>query len=260
MVKELKNNVQELKESPVVPFTVIVGNLRAYTEGEWEDIIIDFPQNEENIGKLVEKAMDEDNKAMIVLDIDYREDCMYMRDFIGDFLNQEEINALNMIAKLIGDEPHPAVEAYLQNDSGLSLAELANLFVQETEIPYYPYKFDGSDNPEIMDRLSEEAKMGWTVIEEKEGLVDMLSSIPLGTTNVMDYLDVEAVGRDLSLSGDCTLLEDGYYDIQKEGPDLSAYTMDEIKEKLAEREQKIQQEKKGKVKEQQRTLNISPSL
>lgn len=266
MVKELKNNVQELKESPVVPFTVIVGNLRAYTEGDWEDILIDFPQNEENIQKLVEKATDEDSKTMIVLDIDYREDCRYMRDFIGEFLNQEEINELNTIAKLIGDEPHPAVETYLQNDSNLSLTELANLFVQESEIPYYPYKFEGSDNPELMERLSEEEKMGYSYIESFAETKLILENLQFGEMRAKDYIDVEAVGRDLSLSGDYLLTENGYYNARQSGPDLETYTMDKIKEGLAEREvhlekgERIQQDKKGKAKEQQSTPHISPSL
>ncbi len=256
----LKENSIQKKKEPA--FEIWLGNLRKYTEGNLEGEWIRFPQEEPYLQEVVRRIAGPDNDEMMIFDIDTREDCRYMRDLIGEWSHVDE---LNTIARLIGDAPHPAVEAYLQEHSGLTFTELANLFMQESEIPYYPYKFDGSDNPEVMERLSNEAKMGWTVIEEREGLVDMLKGIPLGTTNVMDYLDVEAVGQGLSLSGYCTLAEDGYYNVQQEGPDLSAYTMDEIKAELADREQKQQEKISGKENEKdykkpERSPFMSPSL
>lgn len=89
----------------------------------------------------------------------------------------------------------------------------------------------------------------------------MLKNIPLGTTNVLDYLDVEAVGQGMSLSGVCSLAEDGYYDMQQEGPDLSIYTMDEIKAELADREQKQQEKISEKdYKKPERSPSMSPSF
>ena len=259
MEKELKENSVQ---NPMKPFMVTVGNLRAYTEGDFaENVILDFPQGEENIRRMVDKVTDSDSKTMIVLDIDYREDCRYIKDFIGDFLNEESINELNMIAKLIGDEPHPAVKAYLQEDFNLSLTELANLFIQESEIPYYPYEFNGSNNSELMERLSEEEKMGYTYIESISNLLSTLENLQINETSVLNYLDVEAVGRDMASEGSVVLTKAGYYDCKMNGPDLSAYTMDEIKAELAEREQKQQEKISEKnYKKSERSPSMSPSL
>lgn len=250
-------------------FSVTVANLWKYdTEGGYaEDVTINFPENEETIKKELEKVTYEDHKTLVVLDIETREESEYMYEAIGDFQSPESLDTLNVIANLMGDEPHPAAEAYLQENPGLSFEEITNLFMQESEIPYYPYEFDGSGNPELMERLSNEEKMGYTYIEGFPELHAALENLEINETSVINYLDVEAIGRDLSLNGN-TLLENGYFDSKANSLDLSVYTVDEIKQELAEREQAVelekeerieQQEKTGKTKEQQR-IPQAPSL
>lgn len=258
------------KESRREPaFSVTVANLWKYdTErGYAEDVTINFPEDEEKIKQKLEKVTYEGHKTLVVLDIETREESEYMYETIGDFQSPESLDTLNVIADLMGDEPHPAVEAYLQENPGLSFEEIANLFMQESEIPYYPYEFTGSGNPELMERLSNEEKMGYTYIEGSPELHAALENLEINETSVINYLDVEAIGRDLSMNGD-TLLENGYFDSKENSLDLSVYTMDEIKQELAEREQAVkvekeerigQQEKTGKTKEQKR-IPQSPSL
>lgn len=232
------------------PFEVWLGNLRKYTEGELEGEWISFPQGESKLQEMVRKIAGPDNDELMIMDISTREDCGYMHKIIGEW---SKVDELNTIARLMGDETHPAVEAYLQANPYSTIQELANLFMQESEIPYYPYEFDGSNDQKVMENLSAEAKMGYTMIESNSELNDMLKSMPLGTRSVKEYLDAEAVGRDLSLSDYVDLTEEGYYDKRQEEPDLSLYTMDQIKEELAQQEQQARQEEQAQQeqKEQQ---------
>lgn len=250
------------------PFEVWLGNLRKYTEGDLEGKWISFPQGESELQEMVRKIAGPDNDELMIMDISTREDCGYMREIIGEW---SKVDELNTVAKLIGDEPHPAVEAYLQANI-VSLQELANLFMQESEIAYFPYDFDGSDNPEVMNMLSAEEKMGYTYIERFPGLQSELENLQINETSIMSYLDVGAIGRDLSFSGSY-LTDHGYYDERMKAPNLSLYTMDQIKEELAQQEQqarqeeqaqqeqKEQQEKETAVhKEQRQKPPLSPSM
>lgn len=239
------------------PFEIYLDNLAAYTAGKAKGEWISLPQQEDALREIVSRiAAPEDE--MMISDVSVREGCEYVRDVIGEWSN---VYDLNMIAKLIGDDPHPAVQAYVEAGDTLSVEEFANLLMQEESIPFYPYEFEGSNNPEIMDKLSEEQKMGYTVIESNPEIKAMLESTQLGTSNVMGYIDVEAVGRDLSYSDYVFLNENGYYDKRAEGPDLEHYTMDEIREQLAEKEASLEQ-KQSQVqsKRRQHTPDISPSM
>ena len=258
---DLKNKVGEMKNT----FGVWLGNLHKYTEGNLEGEWVYFPQEEEHLQEVINRISGPNKDELMIFDTDMGESCEYLGEMIGEWSRVDE---LNTIAKLLGNEEHPAVEAYLQREVNLSLTELANLIMQENEIAYYPYEFDGSDDQKVMESLSAEEKMGYTMIESDEELKYFLKNRTIGTSNAMSYFDAEAIGRDMSLSDYVTLTEDGYYNNKADGLNLSAYTMDEIKEELAEREQEVQQEKaekilqekKGKTKEQQRTPHFSPSL
>lgn len=252
--KDLKNKVENT-------FGVWLGNLHKYTEGDLEGEWVYFPQKEEHLQEVINRISGPNKDELMIFDTDMGESCEYLGEMIGEWSRVDE---LNTIARLLGNEEHPAVEAYLQNASNLSLTELANLIMQEDEIAYYPYEFEGSDNQKVMEALSGEAKMGYTMIEADEDLKRFLKNKTIGTSNMMNYVDAEAIGRDMSLSDYVSLTESGYYDKRADSLNLSAYTMDEIKEELAERE--VQQQKtekivqKGKSKEQQRTPRFTPTL
>ena len=163
---------------------------------------------------------------------------------------------LNVIAKLIGEEEHPNVEAYIETNGNVTLSELANLFMQEEEIPFYPYEFEGSDNPEVMDRLSNEEKLGYTIIERNIELKRLLENTMLPSGSVMDFIDVTNIGRDYSYSGYADLYENGYLDKKSSGPDLTYYTLEEIRaEILAEEKRKKETEQELQKEEVKREIS-----
>lgn len=255
--KDLKNTVGEVENT----LGVWLGNLHKYTEGNLAGEWVYFPQKEEHLQEVMNRISGPNKDELMIFDTDIGESCGYLREMIGEWSRVDE---LNTIAKLLGNDEHPAVEAYLQNESNLSLTELANLIMQEDEIAYYPYEFEGSNDMKVMNSLTTEEKMGYTCIEKSE-LTSVLENLQLNETSIINYLNVGDIGRDLSFSG-YTLTENGYYDSNANDMNLSAYTMDEIKEELAEREREVQQQKtekivqKGKTKEQQRTPCFTPTL
>lgn len=171
----------------------------------------------------------------MIMDYSIESNCRFMRNYIKEW---DDVTELNTIARLIGNEEHRKVEAYLEDTSELSLLEVANLFMQEDEISFYPYEFEGSDNLTVMDTLSDEEKMGYTILESDMELKNQLESMQIAGVSVLNYLNVEAIGRDYSFNN-ATLYEDGYYNKSENKLDLKLYTMKEIEEEIAEREQSV---------------------
>lgn len=238
------------------PFEIYLENLAAYTAGGMKGEWIQLPKKEETLREMAARIANPEEEVMIS-DVSVREDCGYMREIIGEWSN---VYDLNLIAQMIGDEPHPAVQAYIETQNTPTVEELANLLLQEDEIPFHPYEFENSDDPELMGRLSEEEKMGYTMIESNPDLKAALENMRLGEGNVMNYIDVEAVGRDESINN-VSLCKGGYYDMREEGPDLDAYTLGEIRGKLAEKEPSAgQRQAQARQKERQRQPDISPSM
>lgn len=221
------------------PFEIWVGNLAAYTEGRLVGEWIPLPQKEERLDEAIAKISRNRKDEIMIMDYSIRSNCRFMKDYINEW---DDVKELNTIARLIGDEEHRKVEAYLESDSGLSLLEIANLFMQEDEIPFYPYEFEGSDNLKVMYTLSNEKKMGYTILESDMELKNQLESMQIDGVSVLSYLDVEAIGRDYSYNN-ATLYEDGYYNMSENRLDLKLYTMKEIEEEIAEREQSAEEKK-----------------
>ena len=223
-------------ETPIELYVVnIAKSSEENLEGEW----ISLPQDEKDLKQVLDRLSENDKNQLVTHDVSTREDCTYIRDMIREWDNIYEIN---VIAHMIGNEPHPAVEAYIEDNADLSLAEVANLFVQETKIPYFPYEFKGSDDPEVMQTLLDEEKMGYTFIETNPDLKHILDTVNVGTNTFSKYIDVEAIGRDMQTSDYVSLYENGYYDKGVEGPNLSLHTMEEIKEQLRQSDLRQEQQ------------------
>ena len=84
--------------------------------------------------------------------------------------------------------------------------------------------------------------MGFTILESNMELIMQLESMQIDGVSVLDYINVEAIGRDYSFNN-ATLYEDGYYNMSENGLDLKLYTMKEIEEEIAEREQSAEEKK-----------------
>lgn len=101
--------ITETKEAVTkAPFSAWVGNLHAYTEGKTEGRWIDFPQSKENLQKAINDISKNGAHEIFIADYDFRDDCTYLNNIFSEY---SSISELNVIAKLIGSEQHPAVEA-----------------------------------------------------------------------------------------------------------------------------------------------------
>ena len=211
------------------PLELWVGDLSEYVseklDGEW----ISLPQSEENLQRFLDKVSKNGEHEVFIADYNCRNDCAYLEEVVGEYSN---IPDLNIIAQLIGDEMHNKVEYYvLSSKTSLTPLELANALMQKDEIPFYEYEFPNSDNASVMARLSNEEKMGNTLLEQSN-LRPQLENLNVAGAVLLDYINVEAIGRDYAMSGYVDLYDDGYIDSQAEGIDLNYYTMEEIKEEL----------------------------
>ena len=231
------------------PFEIWVGNLASYVEGKLEGKWISLPQPEENLKAALAEISRNGEDEIAIMDYSFRADCIYLEKCFGEWSN---VTDLNIIASLIGDEDHSKVEVYLDINKGLSLSEIANLFMQEEEIPFYEYEFEGSNNEMLMNRLSNEEKMGYTLLESDMELKNRLETMKIVGISVLDYLDVEAIGRDY-LYNDAALYENGYYNMAESGPNLGLYTMEEIAEEVAAREQIAEEKKEAEIQEEEVT-------
>lgn len=264
--KENKTALKKLEQKNMAeaPFEIWVGNLASYTEGKLEGEWISLPQKEKDLKATIAAISRNGKDEIAIMDYSFRSDCRYLEQCFNEWSN---IAGLNVIAHLIGEEEHPKVEAYIDNNAGLPISKIANLFMQEEAIPFYPYEFEGSDNPEVMNRLSVEEKMGYTILERNIELKRLLESTMLPSGSVMDFIDVTNIGRDYSYSGYAALYDEGYFDISESGPDLNYYTIEEIAEEIAEQEQEVEEKREEEIQEetvkekpQQRMQEKAPSL
>lgn len=242
--------ITETKEAVTkAPFSAWVGNLHAYTEGKTEGRWIDFPQSKENLQKAINDISKNGAHEIFIADYDFRDDCTYLNNIFSEY---SSISKLNVIAKLIGSEQHPAVEAYLSQDDGVSLKQLANLYMQESEIPYHTFSFEGSDNPDVMKQLSDEGKIGYELVEAYD-IKEQLKGITVNEVDISQYIDIEAIGRDAIMDGfECC--DGGYYISNEKSVNTDYYTMEEIEEELDEMEpaQNAEVEKTVDVEKEQK--------
>ncbi|MBO5259036.1 MAG: antirestriction protein ArdA [Agathobacter sp.] len=237
--------------------SIWVGNQRKYTEGDLDGKWIRLPKKSEDLETILNQISNHGQDELAIMDIDLGDNCSWLSDYIDEY---DDIRELNVLAKLIGENDHPAVDTYLINGGNLTISELANLLIQEEEIPFFPYEFEGSDNPEVMRNLTSEEKMGYTVIEQDKNLKGFLDTYEVGgMTNIGQYINVGNIGRDLSFSDYVDLSENGYLDKRMEFPDLNAYTIEEIEMELDEQELKLQKlepqkvEQKEQIKQKEKT-------
>ena len=134
-------------------------------------------------------------------------------------------------------EEHPGAELYISHAGNLTIGEICNVLMQEEQLPYMEYEFEGSDNPEVIRNMSSETKLGYTLLESNIALKKMLEDTEIGSSTLNHYIDVEGIGRDMILSGYADVGEDGWYDPQATQPELEKYTMDDIKEYIKENQE-----------------------
>ncbi len=231
------------------PFAVYAESLAPYVAGEHSGQWLALPMEENALRVRLQNILGP-SEELFLTDYHFREDCQYMGEIFTEYSN---IYDLNTVAYLAADGEHPSVAAYCQSQS-VTVEELANLFCQEADIPFYAYEFEGIEHA---DYLSAEEKMGRTIVGRDQELVGILRS-----KGLEDYLDYEAIGREASYSG-ITLFDNGY--IESRGLDsIHPQTMQEIREELAqERLQETQRnipDKKTTQPEPQRARRQSLSL
>ncbi len=215
---------------PEKPIEIFVGNLARYTEGVLDGRWLALPMQQKELDAALNEISKNGRDELILMDRYVRSDCACLGELVGEWSN---ISDINTVASLIGDGLSPAVEAYAASAGISNLEELANIILQEERIPFYEYSFEGADDPEVMDHLSKEEKMGYTMIEQEEELKRQLDTLTIGGVPLSCYINVEEVGRDLSYNGYFHLYEYGYVNTQEKVPDLSLYKMEEITKSIS---------------------------
>lgn len=211
------------------PITLWVGNQRTYTEGNIVGEWINLPMEDSKLEEVLSNISNDFKDEMYIADSSFREDCSYLYDVISEY---DRVQDINVVAKLIGDKSHPAVEIYLKYDKNVSMEQIANLLLQEDEINYFTYEFDGVDNPNVLNALSNEMKLGYTMIENDSQLKETLEKLEVDGISIMNYVNVEDIGRDMVLSGFIEIGDEGYLDIRYLSLDLEKYSIKEINQEL----------------------------
>lgn len=220
------------KENPI---SIWVGNLHLYNEGTLDGKWLELPMKDEELDKVLAEISRDGNHEIMIFDKESREDCQAICNELGEY---ESIREVNLVAKLLGNEPHPAAETYIEYSGDLSMSEIANLIYQEEEIPYFEYDFEGVDDKNSFYLMPNETKLGYTMIERNSELKSVLENTKVNGTNLYSYIDVNRIGRDAVLSGYVDVAEYGYLERSVEGPKLDKYTVEEINQELKEEEKR----------------------
>lgn len=237
------------------PISIWVGNLHLYNTGKLEGDWINLPMKDEELDAVLAEISRDGRHEVMIFDKESREDCQAICNEIGEY---EDIHEVNLVAKLLGNEPHPAVELFVEHSGSLSLREIANLIYQEDEIPYYEYDFDGIQDKNSFSLMSDETKLGYTMIEQNEKLKKVLESTKVNGTSLYSYVDVNGIGRDAVLSGYVEVAEYGYLERSVEGPKLDKYTVEQINAEIKEEEKR--QDLAEKLKGVEEPSQVTPKM
>lgn len=240
------------KENPI---SIWVGNLHLYNEGKLEGRWLDLPMKDEKLDAALAEISRDGQHEIMIFDKESREDCSAICDKIGEY---ERIHEVNLVAKLLGNEPHPAAETYIEYSGALSMSEIANLIYKEEEIPYYEYDFEGVQDKNSFYLMPNETKLGYTMIEQNTELKKILENTQVNGTSLYAYVDVNGIGRDAVLNGYVAVAEYGYLECSVEGLKLDAYTVEEINQELKEEEKR--QELAEKLKGVDEPKQVAPKL
>ena len=216
----------EINRSAEAPMEIYLGNLAAYTGGDENGEWISLPQSEDYLKETLSRISRGGLDELIIQEVLFREDCGYLEEVVNEWSSVED---LNIVATLIGEIEHPAVRAYVEMVETPTILKLANLLMQENEIPFYSYEFEGIDTPGVSENMDEYVKLGYTLIEQNPELMEIKDTFKVGSGTLGMYLDAEAIGQDMVLHDYMAVDQYGYYDVRQEGPDLNLYTMEEIR-------------------------------
>lgn len=223
-------------------FSIWIGNVAKYTEGNLDGKWVDLPKSDEELQEIINGISNNGQDEVMIFDFDINENLAYLRDDISEYSSIEELNTLAQLLSL--QEEHPAAELYISHAGNMTITEICNVLMQEDELPYMRYEFEGSDNPEVMRNMSDETKLGYTLLERDISLKTLLENREIGSSTLIHYINVEDIGRDMVMSGYAEVGEFGWYDTQAVQPELELYTVDDVKEHIQEmqiKEQKHQQ-------------------
>lgn len=243
------------------PISIWVGNLASYNAGILEGEWLDLPMKDKELDEALAKISHDGHDEIMIFDTSSRDDCRSICNEIGEY---ENIHEVNLVAKLIGNETHPAVEMYIDYAGSLSMSEIANLIYKEEEIPYFKYDFQGSENNNLFYLMSDETKLGYTMIEQNSKIKSLLEDTEINGTSLYSYINVENIGRDAVLSGWVDVSEHGYLLRDVDGPDLTQYSPQVINKEINNQHSIIdktrQQELDKKVKSIQEPTPVAPKL
>lgn len=188
---------------------ICVGNYGSYASGYLVDTWIDLPMPPDLLESRLEAIRREAQELtggpceeVYVSDYD---GIPFGMPYGGCFSEYSRIDHLNVIAKMMEDDPNAAETVQGALDCGIDgpdgLLELANWLENADEIPYYSYNL-----PFDADRyhMTDEEKFGysWAYLT---GLMGQLEEL-----KVEEYFDFERYGE--TMGQDCSLGDDGYVD------------------------------------------------
>lgn len=201
-------------------FSAWIGNMGAYAEGNLKGGWVNFPAAPEELRHTLDQIGGEEK---LVLDYRIPEKYDFLHDVLGEYASPQDLNLVGAALQGLDGGRLEAVTAFMEYGGTLAIPEFLNAVAQADEIPYTAYEFKGIEN--VRDMTPQE-KCGYTVAENT--MSDLMEK--LEEYHMEDYLDYEAIGRDMEQSGN-VLGENGYLDCKASGPDLSLYTMEELRER-----------------------------
>lgn len=219
--------------------SVCVVNLGRYNEGHNAECWMELPVSDTELDRLLSeklnlelnpaKAHEKATAGEAVYESyavhDQTPEGLFKNIDFGEYVNLHDLNLVAKSAQNLSPEQTEAMIAFIRTNNFTNPLELANVIAQVDEIGYIPFDFQGMENG----RFTPNEKLAYTYFEGNE-ITKQLETIRVGNCSAYSYIDMEALGRDMSIES--SVCENGYIPVSPHTNtiDLELYNREELQD------------------------------
>lgn len=177
-------------------FKIFLTNLGKYNEGELDGEWVALPTTKENLSPAMKRiGISQSYEEWFISDYDC--EIGYLARCLGEYENLNELNYLAAKIEELDEYDFKMFESVLEYDGGGGIRGAADVINAIENLDCYRL-YDGAYN---------ERDLGWCLLEE-EGIYDLDK-----LSNLRNYIDYEAFGRDFSFEVEGGFVNGGFLEV-----------------------------------------------